>query len=416
MTDFLFFDFNEKSSVLLIFFAAGLIFSFLSYQLGAQRENKASKWLSLLLFLCAMYITPHMTGYAGWYSVKATRHFLYFIPFMQVFLIGPVVYFYTKTLLNGDYKLTSVDYYHFLPAALYSVYNLVVFVTDKLILDEFYFYADGRDKDLANWYQATGLISMTLYLLLSLRFYSTYKKLVYQEVSYAESILFKWVRNFMWAFLGLILLRVLFFIFNPNWGQFGSQFWYYLSFSCVFTYVAIMGYSHLKEYTSITEAGLKVYNVFTENHHSSYVEVYNAPIDDDKLQSSPSLATKTAEKNNSLSEEELDHWKDMVQSLMLDERLFENPRLTLADLAEGLNTNTKLISTVVNRGFQMNFNDYVNQFRIDAVKNKILEGEHLKQTLLGVALESGFNSKATFNRAFRKITAQSPKEYIDTLA
>jgi len=80
-----------------------------------------------------MYITPYMLGYAGWYGKTLTREILFFIPFMQVLLIGPVVYFYTKSLLNTNFKLSRKELIHFIPAILYLVYSLVVFVTDKLI-------------------------------------------------------------------------------------------------------------------------------------------------------------------------------------------------------------------------------------------------------------------------------------------
>ena len=67
---------------------------------------------------------------------------------MQVLVIGPVVYFYMKSLLQVDFKFSKKDWIHFAPGLLYLLYSLVIFITDKLVLEEFYFYADGRDKDL----------------------------------------------------------------------------------------------------------------------------------------------------------------------------------------------------------------------------------------------------------------------------
>ena len=73
-----------------------------------------------------------------------------------------------------------------------------------------------------------------------------------------------------------------------------------------------------------------------------------------------------------------------------------------------------IISKTINQGFQMNFNDCINSYRIEAVKNSLDLGEHKKTTLLGIAYDCGFNSKATFNRAFKKHTGKTPKEYIET--
>ena len=371
------------------------MFSFLLLRKGLVHNNSPSKWLSLLLFLYAMYLVPYMLGYAGWYSdnYEYTADILFFIPFMQVFLIGPGVYFYTKSQLNASFRLLKKDYIHFIPAILYMIYSLVVFITDKLILDDYYFYADRRDKDLANWYQATGLTSMAFYLILSLRYYANYKKLLFDKVSYADSILFKWIRNFMIAFLGILILRVLFFIINPEWGNFGSQFWHYIAFSFVFYYIAITGHSHVVKQIALDGEKLKTINVFEEE-------------------------LSDIEESNHLNgfEKQYGEWKEGLSELMLDKRLFENPRLALSDVANELGTTTKVVSSAVNSGFNMNFNDFVNHYRIEAIKEKLNNGEHNKSTLLGIALDCGFNSKATFNRAFKKSTSVSPKDFIEKLS
>ncbi|WP_232817803.1 helix-turn-helix domain-containing protein [Winogradskyella tangerina] len=388
------FNYNEYSSLLLLFFFHGMVFSFLLLRNGIIHNNRASKWLSLLLFLWAMYLIPYMLGYAGWYTRGLKRAIMFFVPFMQVLLIGPVVYFYTKSLLNSSFRLSKKDYLHFIPAILYAIYSLVVFVTDKLILDEYYFYADQKDKDLADWYQMAGLISMVYYLIISLRYYFNYKRLLFEKVSYAESILFVWIRNFMIAFLGLLVLRVLFFIFDKDWGNFGSQFWYYLAFSVVFYYIAITGYSNIIKQITLEGEKLKVVNVFVD-------EEVESPETKDEL--------KELDKDHAI-------WKSKLSDLMKDKRLFENPRLTLSDVAQELNITTKTVSSAVNSGFNMNFNDFINHYRIEAVKDKLNKGEHNSTTLLGIALDSGFNSKATFNRAFKKSTSLSPKDYIEKLS
>jgi len=63
----------------------------------------------------------------------------------------------------------------------------------------------------------------------------------------------------------------------------------------------------------------------------------------------------------------------------------------------------------------MNFNDFINHHRIEAVKKMFEAGEQDNITLLGIAFDAGFNSKASFNRAFKKSTSLSPKEYVQKL-
>lgn len=385
------FGFGQKSSLLLIFFFNGIVFSFLVLKKGIQNNNNANKWLSFLLFLCAMYIAPYMLGYAGWYSRKVTREILYFIPFMQVLLIGPVIFFYTKSLLNSTFKISKKEYYHFIPALIYLVYSLIVFITDKLILDEFYFYADGRDKDMANWYQIAGIISMVYYLIASLKFYKNYKKLVFDKVSFADSILFEWIPNFLIAFLSIVVLRVLLFLLNPEWGNFGNQFWHYIAFSIVVLYVSVNGYANALKMSFLNDVNSESINVYQES-------------DEDY---------KTKQDNTNL--EEIEFWKDKILHLVENEKVFKNPTLTLSDLSKLLNTNTKNISKSINSGFDMNFNDFINHYRIEAVKEKLQKEEHKTSTLLGIAFDCGFNSKATFNRAFKKSTDLSPKDYLKNL-
>ncbi|MEX0291269.1 MAG: helix-turn-helix domain-containing protein, partial [Flavobacteriaceae bacterium] len=58
------------------------------------------------------------------------------------------------------------------------------------------------------------------------------------------------------------------------------------------------------------------------------------------------------------------------------------------------------------------FNDFVNEYRVQAVKDMLHSGKQQKLSLLGIAHECGFNSKATFNRAFRKLSGTSPSEFL----
>lgn len=350
-----------------------------------------------------MYITPHMLGYANWYAQKTTREILFFIPFMQVFLIGPVVFIYTRYVLNEEFRFSKKDCWHFAPAILYGIYSIVVFVMDKLILNEFFFYADGRDKDLADWYQFLGLTSMSIYLIMSLKIYFSYRNKIFNELSYAESILLVWVRNFMISFLLLIVLRGLFFIFNPDWGEFGSQFWYYISFSLVFTYVGIAGYSHSIKLEAIRETSVRIQDA---NQALGVSQSKKVLLDETKA---------IQEEKQLLSDEEVNLWMAKLQALMKETKLYENPKLSLFDLADQLDTYPKVISTTVNKGFEMNFNDFVNKYRTEAVQEKLKNGEQESKTLLGIAMECGFNSKATFNRAFKKNTSKSPKEYLNSL-
>ena len=104
-------------------------------------------------------------------------------------------------------------------------------------------------------------------------------------------------------------------------------------------------------------------------------------------------------------------WKDKVEHAITIEKMYRNPELTLTDLANHLGTNPSFLSKIINRSFSKNFNDYVNQYRVLEVKENLANPANAHLTIMSLAYDAGFNSKATFNRAFKKFTGDSPKSY-----
>ena len=341
-----------------------------------------------------------MLGFAGWYDNQPYRDILFYVPFLHLFFIGPVIYFYIQSLLNPSFQFTKKEFLQLIPGILYLFYSFIVWFTDKVLLKKYYFYEDGSDKDFAFWYQILGLTAMFIYFFISLQYYLSYRKLIFQITSYANQIVFHWIRNFLYAFLAMLLLRIVFYIIPILTGGFKDYsgiWWHYLFFSIILYYIAIVGYSN----SVVTKIGYKLL----------YLE--NKPI---YLLSSNEISTDNTidiayEFENEISEE-VAQWKVKVEELIEKESLYKNPELTLSEVAKSLETNTSIISKAINQGFQMNFNDFINNYRIEAVKTCLKNNEHKKSTLLGIALDCGFNSKATFNRAFKKSTGVSPKDYL----
>lgn len=400
----MYFSFGFYSSLLLITFSQGIIYSFLLLKKAILTDTKSNYWLSLFILLCSLFVAPWMLGFGGWYDNQPYRDFLFYIPFQHLFFIGPVIYFYTQSLLNPSFRLTIKNALHLLPGVLYVFYSLVIWIYDQLILKDYYFYKDGMDKDFETWYQKTGLVSMIIYFIMSIRYYNLYRKLMFQVVSYADSILFKWIKTYLYSFLLMLLLPILFDIlslFYPELTTYKGTWWFFLFFSIIMYYVAITGYSN----PIVTKIPFEV-SVFENkpalliaNHYS----IENAVID---------IEHEIFQEKKS---PEIDVWKTKIESFIKEEKLYQNPDLTLTDVAKKLQTNASIISKAINQGFGLNFNDFINNYRIEAVKQCFENGEHKKSTLLGIAFDCGFNSKATFNRAFKKSTGLSPKEFIEKL-
>ncbi len=394
----MFFDFSLKSSFLLVFFFHGLVFSVLLFFKGLKMDDKPSFWLSLFTILCTFYIAPFMLGYAGWYSTNPYRSILFYVPFQQLLLLPVVLYFYCKTLFDKSFSFQKRDLLHFLPAILYLVYSLVIFFTDKVILERAYFYEDEKDKDFSFWYQIAGFVSLLFYLIKSLKLYKKYTFFTYNTVSYADSLTFNWARRFLISFLLLLIIRGVFFILNPEWAEFGRKFWYYILFSLLFYYISISGY--INSIRSITSFNDWIFKSKTEDDQRLKPEKVSIKYMEEK---------ESEEKSQIL---DMDSWKEKIEQLMLNDKMYENPELSILDISQRLETHSKKISQIINKGFNINFNDFVNHYRVNAVIKKMEEGEHSVQTLLSLAFECGFNSKSTFNRAFKRNTSLSPNTYI----
>ena len=94
---------------------------------------------------------------------------------------------------------------------------------------------------------------------------------------------------------------------------------------------------------------------------------------------------------------------------------YKDAELSLGSLAEKLDIPPHELSRIINVALRKNFNDFINEYRIREVTRKMHEPSYDRLTLLGIAFDSGFNSKATFNRTFRQVTSKSPKEYKNDL-
>lgn len=403
------FEFGFYSSLLLIFFVHGLVYAILLYRKAVINHTAADKWLSLFLVICIVHIAPWMLGFAGWYDNQPYRDILFYTPMQHLFLIGPVVFFYIQSLLNPSFRFGKKQWLHLLPGLLYIMYSLVMLVTDKLVLHKYFFLASQADPDFDEWYQLAGFFSMLCYFFICVRYFTLYRKLMVQVVSYADLLLFKWVSNFLYAFLIMLVIRLLFFIasFIPAFSDMDyiGTWWQYFSFSIIFYYVAITGYSNSIE----TKVPFKL-NLLTYQLHllpSPVSSAADMPAEDaDVIEVDPVQTLDQAQ------DTALFTWKSRISLLLQTDRIYEDPELSLTQMAKLLQTNPSVLSKAINQGFGQNFNDFINQYRVVTVKEKLLAGEQKTQTLLGIAYDCGFNSKATFNRAFKKVTGQSPKEWL----
>jgi len=187
------FVFNRYSGLLLIFFVHGLVYALLLLHRSIKHDQVSDRWLALFLLLCILFICPWMLGFAGWYdgiNCLPCRNIMFYMPMQQSLLIGPVIYFYLKALCYPSVPFRKKEALHFLPAALYLGWSATVFVTDRLLLGEYYLMNGVTDPDLDDWYVTAGLVSLLVYLVICFRLYTKYRQFIVEQISFADAVTF----------------------------------------------------------------------------------------------------------------------------------------------------------------------------------------------------------------------------------
>lgn len=368
--------YNPRSIILFFCILQGLIFAALLTRRGFRKKKRADFWLAvLLILLCLSLVTPFI-GFANVYDLN---QWLTYFPFTFSYTYGVCIYFYVLSLTDSRRKFKPKDLLLFVPAILYLIFRFTLFAQNLEFKD---WFNEKYYIPIVNPFVfVTELVWNVVFLWFAIKHYRKYRAWLDENFSDTEKIKFDWLRNFLYVFTFVLVAGAIFdftdsFVFHLSYIQY---FYFELILAFLTYYLAIAGY--LRSETIALE----------------FNEVKSVEIED---------ARKTL-----LSEEDLENFKIKLQNLMENEKPYLNPQITLNDLAKNLGVNSAVLSYAINSGFGRNFNDFINEFRINEVKAKLQKGEAKSLTLLGIALDSGFNSKATFNRAFKKITGTSPKEF-----
>jgi AraC-like DNA-binding protein len=151
--------------------------------------------------------------------------------------------------------------------------------------------------------------------------------------------------------------------------------------------------------------GFRQTSIFSNTH-----SIQNIQNKGDKLSTQNSNYAKSG-----LTSYKIQILAEKLSKVMETKKPFLNENLNLTLLAELSETTQTQLSQVINQYFQMNFYDFVNQYRVEEAKRMLssITFDHL--TILGIAFECGFKSKSSFNRYFKKYVGVSPSEFKDSL-
>lgn len=393
------FSFNFYSVLLLIGFIQGIVYAILLLIRGFREDKLADKLLAALLMLVSFHIAQYMLGFAGWYNDADGggngwySTFMFYFPFHNILWVGPVFYFYFRSLTNDEFVFNKKDVWHFLPGAIYFSIILITFLVDigytkwilQAELSHHYgtqgTWSDFRQNIIDTIFNYLNIISFVIYLILTTRIYRQYRQYLNNNYSDTEAIQFNWIRNILY-----IVIAGFIFDFGVNiagnfidFGDYKGKWNAYFGYAIMLYAISILGYNRKGKMVQKLD--------FNPNE---------IPASTDIVETIPAL----------------DKYKPRLLALMEEEKLFLQTDLTLKETALKLKTNASILSKVINTGFSKNFNDFVNSFRVEAVKTKMKSPDAQHLTLTAIAYECGFNSKATFNRSFKKFTGMSPREFM----
>ena len=369
-----------------VIFISGIFMSFFIVVLLLTKKQKAlnDKILAVWMAIIGMHLLGYYYNQAGYWE---TYPHLIGITAPFPLIHGPMLFLYTLYSLRIDRKLRRIDYLHFAPvlAAFLYMSNFFFFYTaeEKKMVDN----GDMQDfRFFALVLLVAILFSGLSYSILSYRLTIKHEQKIDRYFSYNEGISMKWLRYCILS-IGLVFLSATIIIVLRD--AFGISFSFnadYIIYLIIIGFVFYIGYF-----------GIKHENIFTNK-----LQTENFESEESKL------AVKY--KNSGMKKEVATELFDTLQRIMTDEKPYLNPKLSLTSLAQQLEISPNRLSQIINQEAQVNFHDFVNNYRIEEFIHRASENKNF--SLLALALDSGFNSKSSFNNIFKKQKGVSPSIYL----
>ena len=358
---------------------------FLQFMLITKRDSSLTdKILAVWMFFFGMHLFSFYLHYLGYWEIYPHLSGLHH-PFPL--LHGPFLYLYVLFSLCSNQKFQWQHYLHFTPAVLFYVYMIpYLFSTAerKQMINE------GLIDDYSTFITVSlfaFIISALSYAIASYRLLKKYNELTAQNFAYSETIDLHWLKTFIWGmgltFFIATLIILLEDVFGVNFG-FNTDL---VFFMLIITFIFYLGFS-----------GIRHRNIFSDST-SSEVRIAEPKA--------------TAEYNRSgLKEEDAVKFHESLKELMDFKKPYLEPKLSLSDLANELNISINHLSQIINQYEEKNFFDFVNTYRVDEFKKRVIDPANNNYSILAIALDSGFNSKSSFNQVFKKLTGKTPSQYL----
>jgi AraC-like DNA-binding protein len=368
--------------------------------LRARGNREANRVLAALLAVVVLRLVPYIIGYAGFYDAYP---WLSFAPFDLPLAIGPLLWLYVVRL-TGD-EMPARWWLHLLPAALHFTIYFALFAFVPL---------DTRHALVRTWIDPlvapvitfASLVGLAGYGWRALQVRHSYQAWLDDHLSNRVEYSLTWLGWLLriMAAVGLIWFGVAITDQFIRPLSYFDEFPFYLVQAIAVWCLALMAYR---------EADRR----------------YPTPASERVVELAPDHATRSVDgqiAEYSTGADTQDHaaagatpgpdWGALGASYLATLRLeqwWRDPQLTLSRLAQKLATNTSYLSRALNRGLGQNFNECINRMRVEGVQRALEAGSTLD--LVQIGFDCGFNSKASFQRAFVLHAGQTPSAYRDAI-
>ncbi len=341
--------------------------------LSKKGRTVADYLLAFWFFLILLAIT---TIYIGHNSESALDWYFDFTD-ISVFLYGPIIYFYARALRNSDFKL-SIEY----------AFHLIPFIVSGVSVLIYYSVGSGIPSTFRNLILISKMLLLLLYVIAVLLLLKKYNKEIEEFYSNTDRIKLNWLRFLAVGFIIIFTIssisQIVYAMGILEIPQYGGYFTNIVL--CVF--VISIGYFGIKQ------TAINIPQQIGDHHNEKNQEII---LESNKI--------------GSKEEKDFRNLVDYVKS----EKPYLDGELTLYKLANQVNKPPYQLSKLINNYGGISFYDFINQFRIEEVKTKINNNMHVQHTLLSIGYDSGFNSKASFNRVFKKLVGMTPREYVNQI-
>lgn len=375
----------------MILYLAAIIFSFFFAFVLATKSKKSQADIMLMAWL--LLIGIHLLSFYLIYTKQVADYSLFIaLGFPLPLIHGPCLFLYTQ-LQTSPAPFRKKHLLHFLPVLLSYLLFFPFYLLPEAERVEV-FNQKGAGYELETTINLVAIyISGVIYIGLSLIKLLKYRKNLVNQFSNTDKINFNWLL-YLISWMAVIWITILFIQ--------SDQF----IFGAAALFVLWLGYFSFRQ--------IDVFRNYRHHPAPSGSDHLNKQkeIEIDFEIEEPVSEVPLKYQKSLLNDEDATAIHERLMNLMRNEKPYTNPELTLNQLAKSLDVHPNTLSQVINTKENRNFYDLINAKRVEEFIHLISQPTHQQFTLLGMAYDCGFNSKASFNRNFKKYAGITPSEFL----